>query len=178
MTDLEEVIHCGVHWRRKPNGDVAFYDQDGNRWVKWAPGVDSPPVPPGWVGVRPRRPPFMTRWRLIPLALTIAAVVIAVVQAESRGSPSVRVLAGREAAASAALLGRCLAQDGAAGGQPRYSASPVACDSKSASVKVVKVVGSTPGSPSCPAGTASVELPYPGVRYPHVECVAPARMTR
>ena len=84
----------------------------------------------------------------------------------------------REAKASAALLGKCLAQAGTSAGHPTYSASPVACTSPKAAVKVVLVLTSTPGSPLCPTGTQHMELAYAGVKHPHIECVQPIRSAR
>jgi hypothetical protein len=164
---------------------MSFFDTDDNRWVTWSPGVDAPPRPPEWdAGTQPSepvsrdrsaastrlgRPRWASRWRLLPLILIIVALVIAVLQAlHSSGSqPS------KEAAAAAALLGHCLAQDGTAGGHPKYSAKPVDCSSPRASVKVVDVVPTTPGSPSCPSDSTGVVLVSTGVQYPHILCVLP-----
>ncbi len=170
-----ETTYRGVRWRREEDGGVSFYDGDSRRWVRWAPGVDAPPLPPRWnvlgVPTRVERPGWRSRWRIIPLVLVAAAVLIAVAQALIPPANSVK----KEAAASAALLGKCLAQNGTAEGHPKYSTKTVSCSSPKASVRVVKVLPTNPGSPSCPAGTTPVEIPYPGVRYPHVECVAPLR---
>jgi hypothetical protein len=182
----ESTTHRGVPWRRDGEGHISFYDTDGQRWVAWGPGVDAPPLPPEWgaagrssgaaanePAVRPGRPVragWTSRWRLLPLILVIVAVIIAVAQALQSSGTS----ASKEASAAAALEGRCLVQDGTAGGHPRYSAKPVDCSSPRAAVKVVAVVSSTPGSPFCPAGSTGVTLAYPGVRYPHILCVAPA----
>jgi len=172
-SETAETTHRGVRWRREPDGRISFYDADGERWVVWARGVDAPPRPPGWVpaGTRPARPAFLTPWRLIPLILVVVAVVIAVVQVvRPSGNQTTK-----EAAASKALLGKCLAQHGTSGGHPKYTSTTVPCDSSSASVKVVAVIPSTPGSALCAAGTTGVELPYPGVQYPHIMCVQPVR---
>jgi hypothetical protein len=168
----EETVHRGVRWRRDAAGALSFFDTDGERWVRWAPGVDAPPVPPGWgsAGGRVQRPPFLSKWRLVPLVLVVGAVVVAVIQAERPAGNQT----SREASASAALLGKCLAQKGTVAGRPAYGSSAVACSSTQASVRVVRVVGTTPGSPLCPAGTTGFELGvFAGVRYPHVVCVAP-----
>jgi hypothetical protein len=129
--------------------------------------VDAPPLPAKWhlfgVPTRVTRPGWRSPWRLIPAALILAAVVVAVLQTLLPSSDNT----AKEAKASAALLGQCLAKHGGHG----FSAKPVACDSTGAAVKVVKVIPSTPGSPLCPAGTSAVELAYLGVRYPHIECV-------
>jgi hypothetical protein len=166
-----ETTHRGVRWRRDPDGNISFYDTDGERWVTWASGADAPPRPPGWApaGARPARPAFLTPWRVIPLVLVVVAVVIAVVQVLR---PSGNQTA-KEAAASKALLGQCLAEHGTSGGHPKYSSTAVPCNSSTAAVKVVAVIPSTPGNPLCAAGTTGVELPYPGVQYPHIMCVQP-----
>ena len=120
---------------------------------------------------RPAWPSWKSRWRLIPVLLIGAVLIVAVVQVLNPGGNQV----AKEQSKSAALLGKCLAAHGTAEGHPKYSSTPVACDSPTASVKVVKVLPSTPGSPLCPTGTTGVELPYPGVRYPHIECVQAVR---
>jgi len=162
----EQTLHRGISWYRDEHGRTSFYDGDLERWVTWERGVDAPPPPPGWGGglVRPR---WTTGWRVVPVLLTVAVVVIAVVQVLRPAGDQVQ----KEAKASAALLGTCLAQNGTALGHPKYSSTPVSCQSAKATVKVVKVLPSTPGSPLCPADTTGVELPYTGVRYPHIECV-------
>lgn len=171
----EETTYRGVRWRRDDDGGISFHDPKGGRWVRWARGVDAPPLPPRWsllgVPTRVERPAWRSRWRLVPLVLVLSAVVIAVLQATLPSGNSVK----EEAAASAALLGKCLPQSGTADGHPKYSTKAVACDSPSARVRVIKIVPSSPGSPLCPSGTTGVEIPYPGVRYPHIECVVPAR---
>ena len=166
-----ETTHRGIRWRRESGGGIAFYNTDGGRWVHWEPGVDAPPRPPGWGGRRPVRPRFLTPWRMVPLVLTVAVVILAVLQVVRPSSDEAK----KEASASAAMLGKCLSQDGSALGHPKYSSSAVSCSSPKAAVKVVKVVPSTPGSPLCPQGTTGVELPYAGVQYPHIECVQPVR---
>ncbi|MBV9662196.1 MAG: hypothetical protein JO337_13665, partial [Acidimicrobiales bacterium] len=55
----------------------------------------------------------------------------------------------------------------------RYSTNTVPCSSPQAAVKVTDVLPTTPGSPSCPAGTTGMELGYAGVTHPHVLCVQP-----
>lgn len=155
---------------------MEFLDPNRSTWVPWSPGVDAPPRPQGWEttappvpGMRPPRPGWRTPWRLVPLAVTFLVVVIAVVQVMHPSGSNVK----KEAAATAALQGKCLAQHGTAEGHPKFSPDPVACNSATASVKVVEVVGSNPGSPACPSGTAGFELPYPGVRYLHILCLRP-----
>ena len=103
--------------------------------------------------------------------LAVAAVVIAIVQVLRPSGDQV----AKEAKAAEAMLGKCLAQHGTNDGHPKYSSTPVPCDSADAAVRVVKVIPSTPGSPLCPAGTAAVELIYNGVQYPHIECVEAVR---
>jgi hypothetical protein len=99
----------------------------------------------------------------VPVALVAFGVIVAVAQADrsSAGDPAVK-----EAAASAALLGKCLPRSGST-----YSSQPVACTSPKAAVRIVEVL--PPGSPLCPTGTVGIELPYPGVTSPHVECAKP-----
>ena len=170
-----ETTFRGVRWRREEDGSVSFFETGSRRWIRWAPGIDSPPLPPRWnllgVPTRVERPGWRSRWRVIPLVLVLAAVVVAVLQAVLPSGNAVK----KEAAASAALLGKCLAQNGSEGGHPKYSTKAVSCTSTKASVRVVKVIPSTPGSPPCPNGTVGVEIPYPGVRYPHIECVSRLR---
>jgi hypothetical protein len=169
----EQTVYRGIHWHRDEHGQISFFDPDGERWVAWKRGIDAPPRPPGWGGglVRPR---WTTGWRLVPVVLTVAVVVIAVFQALRPSGNQVE----KEAKASAALLGKCLGQSGSALGHPKYSSSPVPCSSQKAAVKVVAVLPSTPGSPLCPAGTVGVELPYAGVKFLHIECVEPVSARR
>lgn len=170
----EETTYRGVRWRREADSSVSFYDAGGSRWVRWVPGVDAPPLPPHWsllgVPTRVERPGWRSKWRLIPLVLIVAAVLIAVFQS-TLFPPNDAVK--HEASASAALLGKCLTQTGTAEGHPKYSTKPVPCDSPKAKVKVVEVLATTPGSPTCPPGTTGMEIPYQGVRYLHVECISP-----
>jgi hypothetical protein len=104
---------------------------------------------------------------LIPVVFIVAALAVAIIQG-LRPSAS---QSHKEAKATAALLDKCLPQHGVVDGRPQYSATPVPCDSPSAAVRVVSVIPSNPGSALCPANTVGVELPYPGVRYPHVLCI-------
>lgn len=171
MSEPVEVTQRGIRWRRDEQGVTSWYDDGASRWVVWRPGLDAPPRPRGWDrrfgGVA--RPGFRTPWRLVPILVVALAVVIGVVQALRPAGNAV----AKEKAASAALLGKCLAQNGTLAGHPKYSTSTVPCTSSRAAVRVVRVIPSTPGSPLCPAGTVGVELPYAGVTYPHVECVEP-----
>jgi hypothetical protein len=168
-----DTTHRGVRWHRDRDGNVSFYDQSTRQWVNWVPGVDAPPRPPGWttlgVPTRVSRPGWRSQWRIIPVLLVLAVVIIAVVQAVSPSSNNT----AKESAAAQALLGKCLAQHGTFQGHPRYSNTTVPCDSAQAAVKVVQVIPSTPGSPGCPAGTTGMELAYAGVAHPHIECVQP-----
>ena len=169
----EETTHKGVPWRRDAEGRVSFYDRSSGRWVAWRSGGDAPPLPPRWqllgVPTKVTRPGWRSPWRLVPAVLVAAAVIVAIFQATQPSGNNT----AREAKASAALLGKCLARNGTADGHPRYSTNTVPCDSPKAAVKVVAVLPSTPGSPLCPSGTTGVEIPYAGVQYPHVECLAP-----
>ncbi|MBV9660220.1 MAG: hypothetical protein JO337_03595, partial [Acidimicrobiales bacterium] len=91
---------------------MSFYDASVVDWVKWAPGLDTPPMPPGWsllgVPTKVPRPAWRSRWRMIPVALVVGAVVVEVVQAVAPSSNNT----AKEAAASRSLLGTCLARDG------------------------------------------------------------------
>jgi hypothetical protein len=168
---VEEATHRGVHWRRDEGGEVWFYDDDSERWVEWTRGGDAPPLPPAWAkrGGPAGRAAWRTPWRIIPIVVVVIGVVIAVIQVQRPGGDAVK----KEAAAAQALLGKCLAQHGTFQGHPKYSTKPVPCDSPGSLVKVVQVVPSSPGSPTCPAGTSGFEIPYNGVRYPHSLCVRP-----
>lgn len=143
----------------------------------WHPGDDAPPRPEGWepAGAPARssasRPSFRSPYRLVPIVITLAIIGYGVIQA-TQGSGG---QTAAEAKAATKLVGRCLVTNGTANGHPRYSAKPVACADPRASVRVVRVLAGTPGAPGCPPGTTPLALPYPGVRYPHVECVVPAR---
>ena len=171
---FEETEHRGIRWQRSADGSIRFFDPDGSRWIAWKPGVDAPPRPAGWEAAargRPPRPGWRTRWRLIPVAVTVVVVVIAIVQVLRPSSSAVK----NERQASEALLGQCLSQHGTENGHPRYSPTPVPCSSPAASVKVVQVVASNPGSPLCPSATTGYEQLYPGVQYPHILCLAPVQ---
>ncbi len=178
-TPGESVRHKGVRWHRAPNGVVRWWNEDLNQWVRWRPGADAPPRPPDWeVGGgsaggpatnKAARAGWRSPYRWAPLALIAFVVVVGLAQA-TRGS------GGQDAAetkASAKLAGQCLHQNGMADGHPKYSATGVACGSSGANVRVVRVLPGTPGAPLCPAAETGLSLPYPGVRYPHVECVLP-----
>ncbi len=179
-TQGESVRHRGVRWHRAPSGVIRWWNEDLNQWVRWRPGADAPPRPSGWETVgegggpatnKAARPPWRSPYRWVPIALVAFIVVVGLLQA-TRGS------GGQDAAetkASAKLAGQCLHQNGTAQGHPQYSAKSVACGSPGASVKVVRVLPGTPGGPACPADETALSLPYAGVRYPHVECVLPAR---
>ena len=169
MSDSSRTTHKGVHWHRDGAGNVSFYDEGRARWVRWAPGADAPPLPPKWqllgVPTRVSRPGWRSPWRIVPAVLILVAVVVAIFQSVLPSSSNT----AKEAKASAALLGKCLAKEGTGG----FSGNAVPCGSPKAAVKVVEVVPSAPGSPTCPPATSAVELFYPGVRHLHIECVVP-----
>jgi len=183
QSGAEEVEHRGIRWRRAgPGGPLQFLDPNTSAWVDWAPGVDAPPRPPGWedlhrtaagtaAGGRPPRPGWRTPWRLVPIAVTVLVVVVAVVQVMNPSSNNVN----KEAAATAALLGKCLARSGTAEGHPKYSPHPVPCPSSAAAARVVQVLPNRPGGPECPSGTVGYEFGYEGVQYPHILCLEPLR---
>jgi hypothetical protein len=155
---------------------MAWFNDGIKRWVRWYPGADAPPLPPRWAAdAVPSLPPRLARarwrspYRLVPVALAVFVVVVGTYQATKSTSDPVRA----EAHAAAALVGKCLTRSGTVGGRPGYKSSPVPCELPVADVKVRSVLPGTPGSPSCPTGSTAVQLSYPGVRYPHVECVTP-----
>jgi hypothetical protein len=180
-TERTATTHRGVRWERNTYGRLRWHDDDADRWVLWKAGQDAPPRPPDWVDGRGEplgsplrdkraRAGWRSPYRLVPIGLVILVLVIGVVQATRTKSPSAASL---ETSSTAKLLGRCLVTDGTADGQARYEAGSVPCSSVRASVKVVKVLPGTPGSPPCPAGTTTVRIAYPGVASPHRECVQP-----
>jgi hypothetical protein len=160
---------------------LRWHDDDADRWVLWKAGQDAPPRPPEWVtdAGEPLGSPLRDKraragwaspYRLVPIGLVVLVLVVGVIQATRDKPPSAVSL---EKASTAKLLGRCLVADGSADGQARYEATSVPCTSPRASVKVVKVLPGSPGSPACPAGTTTVRIAYPGVTFPHRECVRP-----
>jgi hypothetical protein len=170
------ATYRGVRWRCDDAGTMAWFNDGLERWVRWYPGADAPPLPPRWAAEsapppppRLQRPRWRSPYRLVPIALVIFVIVIGVYQATKATSNPVRA----EAKAAEALVGKCLAQDGTAAGHPTYKASPVPCELPFATVKVVTIRPGAPGSPACPAATTPVLLPALGVRYPHIECVTP-----
>jgi hypothetical protein len=162
MSATESTTYKGVEWRREPGGAVAFYDESSGRWVRWAPGVDAPPLPPRWslfgVATRVTRPGWRSRWKIIPIVLILAALAIAVAQALLPSSTQ----------PASGFVGKCLQQTGSLSGHPSYST--VACDSPKASVKVVRVLQTTNGA--CPQTTALLLV---GVDKPTGICVQRVR---
>ncbi len=178
----ESVRHRDVRWHRAPTGVIRWWNEDLNQWVRWRPGSDAPPRPPGWGPTtggggpatnRAARASWRSPYRWAPVALIAFVLVLALVQA-TKGSGGQDAA---EAKAAAKLEGQCLKQNGIAAGHPRYSATAVACGAPGASVRVVRVLPGTPGARGCPSGETGLALPYPGVRYPHVECVVPVVAT-
>jgi len=174
-TAADDVVHRGVRWQRASNGALRWRDEEGDRWVRYRAGADAPPRPPGWSApgraTRPRlrldRPPWRSPYRIVPLVLLAAIVVVGVLQA-------VRGSGGQDAAeanAAGSLVGKCLVQQGFTGGHPVYSPKAAACSAVGALVKVTSVLPGTPNAPPCPQGTTTVVLDYVGVRFPHQLCV-------
>jgi hypothetical protein len=171
---VEEVEHRGVRWQRAPNGAVRWRDTEEGEWVRYRRGDDAPPRPPGWeprkgllpAGVTVDRPSWRTPYRIVPVVLIVAVLVVGAVQALSGSGGQAKA----ETKAADALVGKCLVSSGFSDGRPTYSAHAVACGSVGALVKVTEVLPGTPGSPSCPQGTTPVVLAFPGVRYPHQLC--------
>lgn len=170
------ATYRGVRWRWERDGTVAWYNEGLGRWVRWRPGGDAPPVPPRWADEGlPPPPPRLARakwrspYRIVPVVLAVAVVGIGAYQAlRSSGSA-----ARNEAKATEALLGHCLARTGGTDARPTYGTTAVPCTSKDAAVRVVAVLPGAATPPRCPAGSTPLARPYPGVRYPHVECVRP-----
>lgn len=172
------VSYRGVRWRRDEAGTMAWYNDGIERWVRWYPGADAPPLPPRWEAESappppPRlvRPAWRSPYRIVPVVLVVVVVVLGVYQATKATSNPVQA----ETRTAEALVGKCLAQNGTSGGHPRYQARPVPCSLPIAAVKVQTIRSGLPGSPACPAHTIAVQILTIGVRYPHVECVTPLR---
>lgn len=174
MSD-DDVVHRGIRWQRSTSGALRWRDDDRDSWIRYKPGDDAPPRPPGWERSRRRalpklsleRPAWRSPYRVVPIVLLIAILAFGAWQA-LRGSGG-QVAA--EARAAARLSGQCLAAKGFAAGQPQYGSTPVSCTAPGAVVEVREVLPGTPGSPTCPQGTTTVVLAYAGVRYPHHLCV-------
>lgn len=175
----ESVTYRGIQWQLTATGLLQWWNADAEAWVRHRPGADAPPRPPAWETAhaggggpatnKAARASWRSPYRLVPLGLFVVIIVFGAIQATS-GSGG---LASDEAKASSHLVGRCLRQNGTAGGHPRYSAKGLPCATPGVSVKVVRVLPGTPNSPACRAGETGLALPYPGVPYPHVECVVP-----
>ena len=116
-----QLVHRGVHWYRDQTGAISFYNTDSEEWVQWRRGADAPPLPPDWTGSslpgRVTWPKWTSPWRIIPMIGAVIVVVLAVWQVTSTSGGQ----ESKETAATAALLGKCLAQHGSLEGHPRYS---------------------------------------------------------
>lgn len=174
--EAKRVTHRGIHWHQAPSGRIRWWNTEDKAWIIWRPGDDAPPRPDGWdarggpATSRSARPSFRSPYRLVPIVIALIIVVYGVVQA-TQGSGG---QTSAETKAADKLVGRCLVTNGTANGHPRYSATSVVCSDPRASVKVLRVLPGTPGARGCGAGTTGLSLPYPGVRYPHLECVVAA----
>jgi hypothetical protein len=169
------TTHKGYRWQRHPSGVLRWWDGDQKRWMIYRPGADAPPRPPGWEAARgqggpatdrSQRAPWRSPYRIVPLVFLAAIIIVGLFALRTTPADQARA----ETQATAKLLHACLHQNGTSGGHPEYASKPVACSSPQASVQVVKVLPGTPGSPHCPAADASLSVPYPGVKYPHVLC--------
>lgn len=107
-------------------------------------------------------------YRLVPILIVLAIVVIAVYQATRPPSHATRA----DIEAAQALDGRCLARE--AGGSASYSATPVNCDVNRAAVKVVAVVLAGKRA-SCPRGSLVAQVAKPGVVGEPFECLKTLR---
>lgn len=171
-SETELTIHRGIRWRRDPDGTIGWYNDGAGGWLRWRPGADAPPPPPGWekaVGAPPprlRRASWRSPYRLVPVALAVAVVVAGVLQAAGGGGASVRSARAK----AEASLGRCLLRNaGSHGPSPSYSATPVGCSTPGAALRVVRVIPAGPHTPSCAAGQVTVALSYGGIT-PALEC--------
>ena len=173
MTGVDETTFRGVRWQRSGT-TLRWHDDDRGDWVRYRPGRDAPPRPPGWeprrgllpAGATIDRPGWRTPYRIVPIVVLLGVLVAGAAQALIGSGGQ----AHAEAKAAAALVGKCLSSSAFADGRPVYSPTPVACSAPGAVVKVTSVLPGTPGSPTCPPSTTSVVLAYPGVRYPHQLC--------
>jgi len=171
----ERVRYRGIRWRKDPDGTIGWYNEEAGGWLRWRPGADAPPVPPRWaddiakvpVPPRLRRASWRSPYRLVPVALVVAAVVFGLIQAD-HSAASAASRANREAHA---LLGRCLAPK--VDDKGAYATTPVSCRAADAAVRVVAVHRVTATAPACPAGSTAMQLAYVGVRTPDIECTRP-----
>ena len=169
-----------------PPGVVRWWNDDLNQWVRWRPGADAPPRPPGWepggaggTGHQQGGPGRVAQ----PVPVGAArphrlVVVIGLIQAPAgRGGQD-----GGRGQGAAKLAGPVPAPERLAGGHPRYSATAVSCGCPQASVKVVRVLPGHPGRPRLPGrGDRRVPavrrrpLPPRGVRGPGGAADCPRR---
>ncbi len=178
----ELVTHRGIRWRKDPDGTIGWYNEEAGGWLRWRPGADAPPLPPQWEAdaaripapPRVRRAPWRSPYRLVPVALVLAAVALGTWQATRESGSGATRLARREARA---MVGRCLERTSTSGAAPAYSPSPVPCGSGRAAVRVVSVheVSTAAPRPHCPAGQTALQLSYAGTATPDVECALPVR---
>jgi hypothetical protein len=172
----QTATYRGIRWRKDPDGTIGWLNEGAGGWVRWRPGSDAPPVPPRWEGdaarlpvpPRVRRPSWRSPYRIVPILLVVAAVIIGVVQA-THTTQDAAATANREAHD---LLGRCLARTGGTAAAPVYGPTAVNCTTSDAAVKVVLVLDAGPSN-RCPSGTSVLQLSYVGTRTPDIECVRP-----
>jgi hypothetical protein len=171
---ITRVTHRGIRWQRDSQGRIRWWNEDRDGWVRWRPGDDAPPRPPGWEQREaPAGPPPLTRpawrspYRLVPLALAVLILVAGLVQALRSGGSGGS--SSSEAAKAQAYEGRCLPKTGS-GPSAGYSPTTVACSAANAAGKVVAVVTWAQGHTACPARTTAAILTS-GPSHPHFECI-------
>jgi len=197
---VQQVVFRGVRWRRSPSGRVAWYNEGLGRWVKWSPGSDAPPTPEGWAATTPkpeptapatiavarersgllrylptdamaRRPGLRSPFRVVPIAIALLIVVLALYQATAPATKASK----QDIAAAEALKGHCLARSGGDASALTYSSAPLSCTAAGAVVKVVAVLVPGAKESACPKGSALAELLDVGVVGEPLECLEPLR---
>jgi hypothetical protein len=175
---IEEATHRGIRWQRNSKAQIRWRNEDQDRWVRWRPGDDAPPRPPGWerrgsADAAPplTRPAWRSPYRIVPVVLVVVVLALGLYQAFGSGGSSSPGTSGKQETAQAeAYAGRCLPKVGT-GPSAGYSSKPVTCDAPDAAGKVVAVVTSQAGPKACPSDTTPAILTTGVVAHPHFECI-------
>jgi len=114
-----------------------------------------------------RRPSMRSPYRLVPVAVAVLIVGVAVYQAARPPGQATK----QDIAAAQALQGRCLARSGGTAQYPHFSATPVSCSSSDAAVKVVAVF--MPDKPSPCSASGLVARVGPALQGEPLECLVP-----